>query len=89
LEDYGQQYQQRVIEGTEFERHLSVNEISEMWGLCTSKVRRMFQHEPGVMKIGEPSRRLGSKLRRSYFTLRIPVSVAQRVHDKMCNRRVV
>jgi hypothetical protein len=39
----------------------------------------MFQDEPGVLKIGEPSRRLGRKLKRRYYTLRVPQSVEERV----------
>jgi hypothetical protein len=43
----------------------------------------MFQNEPGVVLIGEPSRRLGRKLKRSYHTMRIPESVAVRVYERL------
>jgi len=65
------------------ERHLSPKEIGEAWGLSDTKVRRMFQNEPGVVLIGEPSRRLGRKLKRSYHTMRIPESVAIRVYERL------
>jgi hypothetical protein len=43
----------------------------------------MFEGEPGVLRLGEPSRRLGKKLKRRYFTMRIPESVAIRVYERM------
>ena len=65
------------------ERHFSSKELGEAWGISDTKVRRLFKDEPGVVKIGEPSRRLGRKLKRSYFTMRIPESVAIRVYERM------
>lgn len=66
-----------------FEKHFSPAELGHLWGLSDTKIRRLFQDEPGVLKIGEPSRRLGRKLKRSYYSLRIPESVALRVHERM------
>ena len=65
------------------ERTLSPQEAAELLKLSTSKIRRLFQSEPGVIRIGEPSKRLGSKLKRRYFTLRIPESVYRRVVARM------
>lgn len=65
------------------ERHFSSKELGEAWGISDTKVRRLFKGEPGVVLIGEPSRRLGRKLKRSYFTMRIPESVAIRVYERM------
>jgi hypothetical protein len=65
------------------ERHFSSQELAESWGISPTKVRRLFKDEPGVVLIGEPSRRLGKKLKRSYFTMRIPESVAVRVYERM------
>ena len=62
---------------------LSAKQIADAWELSTAKVRRIFQNEPGVIRIGEPSRRLGRKLKRRYFTLRIPQSVVERVHARL------
>ena len=61
------------------EQHYTPAQLAGRLALSQSKVRRMFQNEPGVVKIGEPSRRLGRKLKRRYFTLRIPHSVYERV----------
>jgi hypothetical protein len=68
------------------ERHFTPKELGQVWGLSDTKIRRLFEDEPGVLLIGESSRRLGKKLKRSYFTMRIPESVAIRVHERMRNR---
>ena len=63
------------------QRHYSPAEIAAVWSLSQDKVRDLFQHEPGVVVIGEKAR-LG---RRAYTTLRIPESVAARVHRRLSN----
>lgn len=60
-----------------FERHFAAKQLADLWGLDESTVRRMFQDEPGVLKIGKANRRDG---KRDYVSLRIPESVAVRVH---------
>ena len=66
------------IEPATFERHYSVDELAELWGMSDDFVRRLFQHEPGVVVFFKY--RPG---RRTYRTLRIPESVAQRVHVRL------
>jgi hypothetical protein len=61
-----------------FERHYSVDELAELWGMSDDFVRRLFRSEPGVVVFFKY--RPG---RRTYRTLRIPESVAQRVHRQM------
>jgi hypothetical protein len=39
----------------------------------------MFVDEPGVLKFGKQGRRDG---KRDYVSLRIPASIAQRVHER-------
>lgn len=60
-----------------FEPHYTTHEIAEMWKLDDTTVRRIFQDEPGVFKIGKLGRHDG---KRDYITLRIPASVANRVY---------
>ena len=67
---------------TAFERHYSVKELASFWNLSDRTIRRMFVGEPGVVEWGESER----KRKRAYKTLRIPESVARRVHRKL--RRV-
>ena len=61
-----------------FERHYSVEEIAQIWNVSTEFVRRLFVREPGVVVFWrqQPGRRV-------YRTLRIPQSVAERVHRRM------
>ncbi len=60
-----------------FERHFTVAEIAKLWRLDESTVRRLFYEEPGVLKLGVGHRRG----KRGYVSLRIPESVARRVHQ--------
>jgi hypothetical protein len=62
------------------EPHFTLAQVAEAWGVSTDTVRRMFQDEPGVLVI-EPAPTRYS--RRRYRTLRIPASVAERVHRRM------
>ena len=68
------------------ERHYTPGELGKLWHLAPSKVRDLFVDEPGVLRIGEPSRREGRALKRGYFTMRIPESVAVRVHARLTER---
>jgi hypothetical protein len=60
------------------ERHYSVEELAEVWKLSPDFVRRLFLHEPGVVVFhrARPGRRV-------YRTIRIPESVAARVHRNL------
>jgi hypothetical protein len=68
------------------ERHYTPSGLAELWGLSPQTIRELFIGEPGVILIGEPSRRDGRTLKRGYFTMRIPESVAVRVHTKLSER---
>jgi hypothetical protein len=61
-----------------FERHFSVEELSELWGMGDEFLRRLFLGEPGVVIFyrERPGKRM-------YRTLRIPESVALRVHRRL------
>lgn len=59
------------------ERHYTVEEIAEAWNLSKDAVRRIFRNEPGVLVLGTDHRR---RKKRRYETLRIPLSVLDRVH---------
>jgi hypothetical protein len=66
------------VQETAFERHYAVDELAELWGVSDDFVRRLFLSEPGVIVFFKY--RPG---RRTYRTLRIPESVAERVHSRM------
>ena len=63
------------------ERHYTVIEIAERWNLSRDVVRKLFEDEPDVLVLGND----GSRIRRGYHTLRIPESVMERVHRRLCN----
>jgi len=65
--------------GLAVERHYSVEEIAEMWGLSKDAVRRIFRDVPGVLVIGTNNPQRG---KRRYATLRIPQSVLEGIHSQ-------
>jgi hypothetical protein len=67
----------------DLDKHFSPIELAELWGLSAATIRQIFTGEPGVLRIGEPSRRVGRTLKRAYHTMRIPESVAIRVHQRL------
>ena len=62
-----------------FERHYRPKDLAAIWAVDETTIRRIFIDEPGVLKIGRPKRRDG---KRDYLSLRIPQSVAERVHEE-------
>jgi hypothetical protein len=62
-----------------FEKHYSVQDICELWGWSENTIRRIFQNEPGVIKIGSPE----TRYKRKRWQLSIPESVVVRVHAKL------
>lgn len=55
------------------DKHFSVNQISEMWGLHPSTIRRIFGDVKGVLKLGKGN----------YKTLFIPARLLQQMHEKL------
>ena len=68
------------------EKHYTVEEIGDLWHLSRDTIRKLFQDEPGVLKIGELNGRLARKMKRRYISLRIPESVVIRVHQRLAAR---
>jgi len=66
---------------TAFGPFFTVGELAEIWKLDKTTIRRMFQDEPGVMRVGKENRRDG---KRDYVTQRIPKEVALRVYAERC-----
>jgi hypothetical protein len=62
-----------------FERHYSVKDLAALWALSERTIRRIFADEPGIIEWGQAE----TRSKRAYRTLRIPESVAQRVHRRM------
>ena len=69
----------RISSTLHAERLYSRSELAELWRLSSETIRRLFQEEPGVVTIGERNPRR----KRRYVMLRIPQSVAVRVHRRL------
>jgi hypothetical protein len=70
---------QTAIATITLERHYTVSELSQLWLFSENTIRRLFDKEPGVIKICRPQ----SKKKRSYTSLRIPERIAIRVYRRM------
>jgi len=68
----------KVVEPA-MEKHFSPQEVAKMWGLCEDTIRDLFRGEPDVLHITRPK----TRGKRTYTTLRIPLSVLLRVHRRM------
>ena len=60
------------------EKHFTVKELAQILAMSPTAVRRLYAHEPGVLRFGREKR--GHT--RGYVTLRIPASVAERVYRR-------
>lgn len=70
---------------TAMEQHFTVKELAEIWKLSVATVERMVRDEPGVFRFNERiSGRLLSNKTRARYSIRVPASVAQRIHDSRC-----
>jgi hypothetical protein len=63
-----------------FERHFTVRTLAELWSLSEDTIQRWFEDVQGVMKVGADGRRK----RGGSGSLRIPESVARRIHRERC-----
>jgi hypothetical protein len=60
------------------EKHYTVQDLAELWKVSGDTIRRWFRGEPGVLTLGAPE----TRFKRAYQSIRIPESVAQRVHRR-------
>ncbi len=76
----------RVVESDDHmvsEKHYTIQDLVQLWSLSPQTIRRLFQREPEVICISTGV----SVRKRRYTTLRIPESVAQRVHRRLRKAR--
>jgi hypothetical protein len=66
------------------EQHYTPEQLAKLWGLSVETIRRMFREEPGVLVIDRPE----TRRKRGYKSIRIPASVAVRVHQRHQSRRL-
>ncbi len=67
------------------EKHLTVQQVVELWGWSDDAVRRTFRNEPGVIAIRHPERRG----KRPYSKLSIPELVLVRVHERLSGKKEI
>jgi hypothetical protein len=61
---------------TAFEKHFSVGQLATQWGYGRETIRKLIQHEPGVVKL-----RMGRKKTNTHYS--VPQSVAERIHTRL------
>ena len=62
------------------EKHFTVKEVAESWGIGENTVRRLFEDMPGVLRISQPT--VMKRKRAPRVTLRIPASLLDRAHQQ-------
>jgi hypothetical protein len=60
------------------EPHFTCKELAAKWHMSETTVFKLFVAEPGVVKIGARN-----PLKRTKISIRVPLSVAERVHKRM------
>lgn len=58
------------------DRHLSIAEIAQQWGVSKDTVRRHFERVPGVLRLGH----VETKTKRRYITVRVPERIVRAQH---------
>ena len=66
-------------ESLAFEQHFSPKQLAALWGYSPPFIRDTFRDEQGVIKVDRPE----EMHKRSYCSMRIPKSVAHRVHCRL------
>jgi len=64
------------------EHQFAASELGELWGLSEDTIRELFEDEPGVLVMGWEDSRTKARCK----MLRIPESVAVRVHRELSAR---
>jgi hypothetical protein len=68
--------------GIEVEQHFTPTQLAGVWKVAPNTIRRLFENEDGVLIFGPGETRYG----RRHKSMRIPQSVAARVHRKLHER---
>ena len=60
------------------ETHYTPDALAELWGVSAETIRVAFREEPDVLRLQQPN-----DGKRKYVLMRIPASVADRVHKRL------
>ncbi len=66
------------------EQYFTAKQLSENWAVSAMTIYRLFENEPGVLILG-PDETMNKRKKKS---MRIPKSVAERVHERLHTRAV-
>jgi hypothetical protein len=66
------------------EKHYRIPELAVLLGFSDRTCIKLFEHEPGVIRLGADEDR--KRRRRRYVCLSIPESVVLRVHERLANQ---
>jgi len=75
----GRRYTNLVVD----EKHFSPSQLAEAWGVSAETVRILFRNEPGVLRLPSQAEHEPKAKIRKYESLKIPQSVAERVHRRL------
>jgi hypothetical protein len=70
------------VQGIEVEKHFTPAQLAEVWNVAPNTIRRVFENEDGVLIFGTEE----SRTRRRHKSMRIPQSVAAKVHRRLHER---
>ena len=65
------------------EKHFSPAQLAEAWGVSAETIRILFRNESGVLHIPSAAKHHPKTKVRNYESLKIPQSVAERVHRRL------
>jgi len=66
------------------EQHFTAQQLSENWAVSAMTIYRWFENEPGVLIFGPDE----TMYKRKKKSMRIPKSVAERVHERLHTRKI-
>lgn len=64
------------------EKHYSVKQLADMWGVSEATIRRIFRDMPGVLKISAPRLLARDRKNSPPVRLSIPESLVLRAHEQ-------
>ena len=82
-----------LSKGVHAEHHVTVSQLATLWNMADDTVRRLFENEPGVLKLpGLPGRRrrkdgtIKRAFIRPYTKMWIPESVVRKVYARLTGK---
>ena len=64
------------------EQHFTVKQVAQLWNVSQATVRRLFEDDPGVLKISMPSLLNRPRKHKPHVRLSIPASSLERIHHQ-------